>query len=215
VEQPSTAKQVPVDAFTSVPVVHCAGTQPLDDERDAVLRCRAGDLDAFRLIVERYGDLLYGTAYSMLGDRALAEEHVQEALVAAWRGLDSYDIERPLRPWLLRVLVNRVLQHRRRKLLGFIPLGEEVTRLPALDNGPELAIEEQETRERVHRALGELAPGDYRLIILRYYAELPLNEIAYVLSLPEGTVKSQLFRARQRLRDSLTRVGFSFEEDHS
>jgi RNA polymerase sigma-70 factor, ECF subfamily len=192
----------------------CATTPPAD-ERDAVLRCRSGDRNAFRLIVERYGDLLFGTAHMMVGDRDLAEDQVQEALVSAWKRIDSFDVDRPLRPWLLRVLVNQILQHRRRKLLGVIPLGEEVTRVPSLDIGPDLAVEKRLTRDALRDALADLPPDEYRVIVLRYYAEIPLHEIAEVLEIPQGTVKSRLHRARGRLREHLKRTGFSFEEDHS
>jgi RNA polymerase sigma-70 factor, ECF subfamily len=186
---------------------------PVNDEQHAVLQCRAGDHKAFQMIVERYGDLLFGTAYMMLGDRAVAEEQVQEALISAWQGLGSYDLERPLRPWLLRVLINQVLQHRRRKLFGFIPLGEEATRVPALEDGPDLIAEEIAAREHLRKALAELSQQDYRLIVLRYFGELPLHEIAETVGIPEGTVKSRLSRARSRLRTSLTRSGFSLREE--
>jgi hypothetical protein len=116
--RPQTDDFPVADSSAEHPVVV---TGPPEDERRAVLARRAGDRDAFRLIVERYGDLLYGTAYLMLGDRARAEETVQDALVDAWRGLDQFAETRPLRPWLLRVLVNRVMQVRRRKLFGLIP----------------------------------------------------------------------------------------------
>ncbi|MCE2466109.1 MAG: hypothetical protein J4G01_08610 [Dehalococcoidia bacterium] len=93
-------------------------------EDEAVLRCQEGDREAFHYLVEQYKDLLYGTALLMSRNRALAEEHVQEAFLSAWRGIRGFRRGYPLKPWLVRILVNAVLANRRRSSISTDPLDE-------------------------------------------------------------------------------------------
>ena len=93
-----------------------------DDE--AIARCQEGDRDAFRHLVERYKDVLYGTAVLMTGNRAGGEEIVQEALLSAWRGIGDFKRGHPPKPWLVRILVNEVLTRQRKKSIPTIPLSD-------------------------------------------------------------------------------------------
>jgi RNA polymerase sigma-70 factor (ECF subfamily) len=98
------------------------------DDHAAVRLCQDGESDAFRLIVERHSGVLYGTAYLMTRNSARAEEMVQEALLLAWRGIRSFNPERPgsnLRAWLIRILVNRVISEGRRGRVEETELGPE------------------------------------------------------------------------------------------
>ena len=79
------------------------------DDHEVIVLCQEGDADAFRCLVEKYGSVLKGTAYLMTRDAALAEELVQDAFVSAWRGIRGFKNGRPIKPWLVRILVNRVL----------------------------------------------------------------------------------------------------------
>ena len=84
-------------------------------DSEAVVRCQNGDRDAFRHLVDQYKDVLFGTAVLMTGNRATAEEHVQEAFLSAWRGIRRFRRDRPVKPWFLRILVNTVLSWRRKR----------------------------------------------------------------------------------------------------
>jgi RNA polymerase sigma-70 factor (ECF subfamily) len=120
------------------------------DETTVVLSCQKGDRDAFRLIVERYGDVLYGTAYLMTGDRPLAEDMVQEALVLAWRGIPRFRAGSNLKSWLVKILVNRVvseLRVRRRDL----QLADDFD-APGGDEGVDVLLTAEE-QARIHEAL--------------------------------------------------------------
>jgi RNA polymerase sigma-70 factor, ECF subfamily len=177
----------------------------MDDERDAVRRCQDGDASAFELIVERYGSLLTGTAYLMLRDRGEAEDAVQDAFVSSWRGIGTFDSARPLRPWLVRVLVNEVLQRQRRKALPVAAAGEaRLAGLVSGEVGPERAAEGAWEREEMAAALARLPGEAARVVVLRYFSELSNSEVGEVLGVPEGTVKSRLHRALGRLREELT-----------
>lgn len=180
-----------------------------EEEANTIRRCQAGEIDAFQPIVERYGDLLYGTAYLMLRDRGQAEDAVQEAFISGWKGIGSFDGSRSLRPWLMRILINHVLQRRRRKLLPSQPLSDSANELPSGAVGPEQAVERAWERAEVRKALATLPDDAARVVVLRYSADLSLQEISETLSLPLGTVKSRLNRALKRLQKELTRQGMT------
>ena len=93
-------------------------------EDEAVLSCQKGDKDAFRYLVELHKDVVYGTAYLMTGNRSLAEEQMQEAFLAAWRGIQGFQAGRPFKPWLVRILVNGVLTQKRKRTLSTVPLDD-------------------------------------------------------------------------------------------
>lgn len=185
----------------------------IEADREAVRRCQAGEADAFRVIVERYANVLYGTAVLMLGNRSEAEDAMQEAFVSGWAGISGFDPDRPLRPWLVRILVNHILQRRRRRLLRVIPLPEAPLPIPSTEPGPELAAEQAWQRREVAVALAALPADAARIIVLRYFSELSLSEVAEALELPVGTVKSRLHRALGKLRTELEgRPGAEFLE---
>ncbi len=170
-----------------------------DDE--AVLGCQNGDRDAFRYLVERYKDVLFGTAFLMTSDRALAEEQVQEALLSAWKGIRSFRRGRPFKPWLMRVLVNAVLSHQRKRAVVTAPLGEWDR--PDESAGPAESLEINESRQTVRQALERLSPEHRQVVVLRYFAELTVPQLARSIGLREGTVKSRLHRALGQLREEL------------
>lgn len=173
-----------------------------DDE--AVRRCRQGDRDAFRPLVERYGATLFGTAFLMTGDRQLAAEQVQEAWLSAWRGLGGFQPGRPLKPWLLRILVNGVLAQRRKRSLPTVPLDEQPPiAAAATDDVAGAQLAEAETRQLLRQALAQLTPEHRQVVTLRYFAGLTVPEVAQAANLRPGTVKSRLNRALEQLRRRL------------
>ena len=166
------------------------------DEHEAVLRCQAGEPDAFRYLVERYGDTLHGTAYLMTRDRAAADDAVQDAFIDAWRGMPGFRPDRPVKPWLVRILVNRVLALQRRRSLPEVPI-EDASEPGAVDP----AMAGVDARDAVRRGLETLTAEQRRVVVLRFFAELSVPEIAGVLGWREGTVKSRLHRALSDLRE--------------
>lgn len=176
------------------------------DEQNATERCQQGDRDAFRTVVEAYGDLLFGTAYLMTEDRQLAEDMVQEAFLSAWKGIGSFRPGSPVRPWLLRILVNSVLSHRRRRALLTLPWPkrEPAPAFETLGPSPEVLAEGRQEQEEVRRGMARLSEGHRQVVILRYYAELSVPDIARVTGWRQGTVKSRLHRALGQLRDMLS-----------
>ncbi|MYE45855.1 MAG: RNA polymerase sigma factor [Chloroflexi bacterium] len=174
-------------------------------EDEAVLRCQDGDRDAFRYVVERYKNPLFGTAYLMTGNAAQAEEHVQEAFLLAWRGIRTFRRGSALKPWLMRILVNAVLSEQRKRSLATVPLEESV---PIGTPGrQEEAIEASEDRQAVREALDQLSPEHRQVVVLRYFADLTVRQVADSAGLREGTVKSRLHRALRHMRELLEQSG--------
>lgn len=174
------------------------------DENDAELarRCLEGDPEAFRPLVERYQKVLYNVAYRMVHDREDARDLAQGALVKAYRKLGSYDPERPFFSWLYRILVNDALSFLEKRKPE-APLEPEWD--AATSGGPHEELEKRERERAVRAALMELSPDSRQVVVLRYFAELSYAEMSEVLAIPEKTVKSRLFTARQRLAGSLGR----------
>ena len=176
-------------------------------EDELVTRLRRGDADAFRLLVEHYGDDLYRLACSSLGSEADACDLVQETLVGAFRGVARFDGRSSLRTWLLRILFNQASKARRsRRLRQAVPLhtvdgsagagsGADADRT-LLQAPPQPALD---ARIDVMEMLQTLSTEHRQVLVLREIQRLSYGEIAEALGVPVGTVESRLHRARQDL----------------
>ena len=183
------------------------------NEHDAISRCRDGDREAFRHLVDRYRDVLFGTAVLMTGNRALAEEQVQEALLSAWRGIRGFRMGSPFKPWLLRILVNAVLAQQRRRTLPTVDLdGTDPEASAAAGIDPAENLDSLEDRLALRCAIASLGPDHRQVVTLRYFADLTVPEVARVLGVREGTVKSRLHRALAVLRQQLHESGLESPE---
>ena len=181
-------------------------------EDEAVLSCQKGDKDAFRYLVDLHKDVVYGTAYLMTGNHSLAEEQMQEAFLAAWRGIQGFQPGRPFKPWLVRILVNGVLTQQRKRALSTVPLDD----LDPSSEGTDLVdeVEALQRRTAVREALLELNEEHRQAVILRYFAGLTVPEVARAIGKREGTVKSRIHRALGRLREQLSEVTAGEVDDY-
>ena len=174
------------------------------EEAQAIRRCQAGDKEAFRFVVERYGNLMYGTAYQITRNHARAQELTQDALVLAWRGINSFQ-GGSLKAWLVRILTNRGISLSRRRDLDATTLDDPESPITVADESQDpaaaavLALE----RERIRGALEKLPEDQRQVVTLRFFSELSVAETATALGVREGTVKSRLSRALDRLREAL------------
>lgn len=170
-------------------------------DEEAIRMCKEGNRDAFHHLVERYKDTMYGTAVLMLGNRASADDQVQEAFLSAWRGIGKFRTGRPFKPWLVRILVNGIMSQRRRRAVPTAPLDEA----DRADDSADVveSVEARMKRRMVRRALGGLAPEHREVIVLRYFADLTVPQVALSAGIREGTAKSRLHRALGRLREEL------------
>jgi RNA polymerase sigma-70 factor (ECF subfamily) len=165
-----------------------------------VARCRAGSDEAFEALVGRYAEAVYRTLYLMARDRLLAEDLTQETFLHAWRGLAGFRSGSALRPWLLRIAVNRLISHHRRKLLRIVPLAWTDRHTASNAPAPEALAEASEISDALRDAIARLPEDQRYALVLRYYADLSIHEIASVTGWRQGTVKSRLHRAIEKLR---------------
>ncbi len=168
------------------------------DEAALVARAVAGDRAAFGLLVERYAGVARRVARAVLGDPDDADDAAQDGLLSALVKLEQYDPRRPFGPWLLRIVANAATdRRRRRKVRQAEPLD------PALAAGgprPDTVAERRELSEQLRRALAEL-PERRRIAVVLFDVEGYAHaDIAHILGIPEGTVRSEVFHARRRLR---------------
>lgn len=169
-----------------------------DDEDGLIARCLAGDSGAFEPLVERYHRPLFGVAARMLGNRDEAQDVTQTAFLKAYQALGTWDRERRFFSWIYRILVNECLNTlRSRRPTQSI---EETMASPGTGSDP---VEVLETKQRVRKALLLLPETQRDVILLRHFAEMRYEQIAAALGVPEKTVKSRLFSARQRLCELL------------
>jgi RNA polymerase sigma-70 factor (ECF subfamily) len=174
---------------------------------DLLDRCRAGEALAVEALVRAHQDAVYRLAYSILGDADEADEAAQETFLAALGSLDRYRGEAAFTTWLYAVTVN-VCRMRRRRWQVWARLQEALAGLMTLaapPPSPEEAVAQAESSAALWRAVMALGDVHRVPVILRYYYDCPVAEIAQVLGLPEGTVHSRLTTARDRLRAALQR----------
>jgi RNA polymerase sigma-70 factor, ECF subfamily len=164
---------------------------PDDSDVDGLARAaRGGDLDAFEGLVRRYQRRVYALAYQHLRDTDEAQDLAQEVFVRLYRNLDRYDPERPFQPWFWRLAANVAATYRRHRPAAAVELPDVAS---AAEAGPEDALP-------LERALADLS-DDLRLpVLLHYYLDQPLDEIALAMGLSLSAVKSRLHRARALLR---------------
>jgi RNA polymerase sigma-70 factor (ECF subfamily) len=151
------------------------------------------------------------TAYSIVRDRDLAEDAVQEAFVRSFTAIQSFDLKRPFGPWLSRIVVNEAIRLSNRNQKGGQPaeIPDQVS--------PAIAIQHEVERAEVQRLLrkcaADLPPEMRALVTLKYYREMTDPEIAAVVDYPVGTVKSRLAKARSLLREACLACGLDLNLD--
>ena len=168
------------------------------DDHELVDRCLRGDLDAFAPLVARYQKPLFNVALRMVRDREDARDITQTAFVKAYEKLRSFDRQHRFFSWIYRIAVNECINFVSRRR----PERPLLADMPAADD-PQRDAEASELAERVQDALVTLTP-DYRLVvILRHFLDLSYVEMSEALLIPEKTVRSRLYTARQRLAEIL------------
>jgi RNA polymerase sigma-70 factor (ECF subfamily) len=170
----------------------------LDEQRRLVEQAQRGDRDAFAALVAASADRLYAVAWRILRDVERARDAVQSAQLAAWRDLRSLrDVER-FDAWQYRLLVRACYveaRHRRRE--GAV---RSVSLVADRMVDPTRVIADQDQLERAFR---RLTPEQRAVVVLHFYADLPLTEIAVAVGIPAGTARSRLHYALERLRGAL------------
>lgn len=174
-----------------------------------------GDASSFEELMRHYNRRLFRTIRAILRDDAAAEDALQEAWIAAWRSIARFRGDAGVSTWLTRIAVNEALQALRRMKPDRVVVrldGQDGDTAPSETNveraagvTPERVMQQAEMRQLIERRIDELPEAFRAVFILREVEELSVEETAACLDLPEATVRTRLFRARARLRESIAR----------
>jgi RNA polymerase sigma factor (sigma-70 family) len=181
--------------------------EPGDSE--LVTRAQRGDRDAFGMLVRRHEGLAVRIATVVCGS-AGAEDAAQDAFVRAYRSLDRFDPDRPFRPWLARIVTNTAKNHVRSEQRHVQLAVRSTCETSTPDAGPAAAIA-TENHARLALALERLSEADRLILACRWFEDMNEHEIAVVLGVRRGTVKSRLSRAMARLRDDFTSTEVAYD----
>ncbi len=229
----TTTTRTTIAATTAAPAAPATGT-PKDRQADAVSFAdardlallsahRAGDPTALAELLESYQGRLFSVCLRMVNSPDTAADLTQEAMVKIIQGIDAFAGRSKLSTWMIRVTMNVCLTHRRRMRLrnhvsidlppaGFSRDEAGSTTIASsliCENEPDArgSLESRESRQRLYRAMDALEPHQRAILILRDVQDLDYRQIAEILEIPQGTVKSRLFRARTALRNQIERIG--------
>ena len=190
-------------------------TMPAVNEEAAfVAELRAGSQEAFAYLLGVYQNPVYNLVWHIVENQADASDVLQDVFVKVFKGIKGFNGESSLRTWIYRIAVHEASNYRRSWIRRHWrePVSMDDSESPSAvvaaeaassDSSPYQALEQAEREDVVRRALGSLAPPYRAVVVLREIEGLPYEEIARVLSLAEGTVKSRLMRGRELLRRKL------------
>jgi RNA polymerase sigma-70 factor (ECF subfamily) len=174
-----------------------------------------GSERAVRELLDRYQRPIFSLVYRLVRDRMAAEDLAQEAFVRAFTAMDSYDPSRRFSSWIFKIAHNHAIDHLRKRRVETVSLDgapdatgaqeQERTRIRLADTGemPDEFVENRELASQLETAIGALRPEYQTVVLMRHVEGYPYQEIADVMELPLGTVKTYLHRARAELKDAL------------
>ena len=180
------------------------------NEAELVARAQNGDTEAFSPLVYKYQQKIYNLIYRKVGDRETAEDLCQEVFLKAWQALPNFNGQSVFYTWLYQIAFNCSIDYIRKRDREIIFACEELPQnaddgLPMLQTQPSPCqiLEKEELGHVIRKAMHKLPLGQRSVLYLRYWEDLPIKEIASRLGKSEGTVKTYLHHARQKLRTLL------------
>lgn len=177
------------------------------NDRQLVERAQKGDAEAFRILVERHQDRIYNAVLRFCGHAEDAFDICQRAFINAFRKLSDFKGDSAFSTWMYRIAFNQSVSFRREggktKPVSLQGRDDEPVVEPAVEADPGGRLETDDNRRKVQQALQQLDPGDRQIIVLKDLEDRSYDEIARILDIPKGTVRSRLFRARQELKERL------------
>jgi RNA polymerase sigma-70 factor (ECF subfamily) len=177
-----------------------------------IRRCKRGEEAAFAEILDCYRGPIYNLCYRMTRNAEDARDLAQEVFIKVFALLDRFDENYAFSSWLFRIATNHCIDHLRRNRLRFLSLdgtlgqdGEQYElQVPDPGPGPDTVVQRKEALLRLAEVIGDLPPHYRAITLLRHDQQLSYEEIAEVLSLPLGTVKARIHRARQQIQQILS-----------
>jgi RNA polymerase sigma-70 factor (ECF subfamily) len=186
-------------------------TNPSD--HDLILKIQGGNLDALGEIYDRHRHLVFRTALAICNDPEAAADLLQDVFLRLHRFAARIDPERPLEPWLYRVTANQTYTWVKRHPRWSHPLEEIAEWLSSgVKFSPQYITEQDDESKRIQAAIAKLSLPHRVVVVMYYINDLSLHEIAEILEIPEGTVKSRLHYGRRALRNQLGLDSLSIRE---
>ena len=178
----------------------------------------AGSQAAYNALVERYASSAVGIAARLVSDRTIAEELAQEAFVRAFSRLDTYDQQRKFSSWFFQILRNVTIDYLRRRRVDTVSLDGLLSSGQAephdsQGHSPEDEAERRALADALTVAISQLRQEFREVVVLKYVEGLSVDDIAGILNVPEGTVKTHLYRARKELAAAMTTAGWGPSAD--
>lgn len=180
------------------------------DDRQLIDECLKGRTEAYGELVRRYQDRVYNTVFRLLGQAEDAQDVAQETFLNAFHSLDSFKGDSQFFTWLYRIAVNAAISLKRKQRVALrLEHGYRAGAVSAEPTDvsewsqPGLALEKADEERRMQEVLNRLSPDHRSVLVLKEIDGLKYEDIAEVLQVPIGTVRSRLFRAREELRELL------------
>jgi len=181
-----------------------------DVERELIRKCQRGDARFYEPLVRAYEPAGLRLAVAMMGNAEDAQDALQDAFVKAYDALDRFDGAKPFAPWFFQILRNRCRDQLRTRQARFRveALDERLEARPAdPEDGPERRLQKSAARELLWRGLERIGEEHREVLVLKELQGFRYVEIARILDIPEGTVASRLYHAREALRAALRELG--------
>ncbi len=161
-----------------------------------------GDEDAYAEIVNTLQVPVYNLCYRMLYNDGEAEEAAQESFWRAWSAIEKYDRARPFSTWIMSIAAHYCIDRKRKKQVDKVEITEEMEELlPDSTPNPEHEVVRLEREAQVHRILSGLNEVDRAMVIMAYWNEMSMKDIAEAVNMTESAVKSRLFRIRKQVAE--------------
>jgi RNA polymerase sigma-70 factor (ECF subfamily) len=168
---------------------------------------QSGDMHAFEAIFREYQRLVFRTAYLMTGKKEEAEDVLQEVFLKVWKSRHTFNPERgKLTTWLHKITVNQCLSRQRRRHLPMLSMEQKNFDWPDMKHReqPEEILVTRSEYERLIKAMNSLDSKHRSVLVLRYFSDLSYDEIAHIVDIPLGTVKSRISQALKSVRSQLS-----------
>ncbi|MGB7606627.1 MAG: sigma-70 family RNA polymerase sigma factor [Lutisporaceae bacterium] len=180
-------------------------------DKDILQRCKKNDKNAFAELFKFYQNYLFKICFSYVHNEQQTLDLMQEVFIKLYKNIDKYDEKYPFHPWIRRITVNTCINEKRKQSPILVPLSTDDESMDIEEQlAAEQDIEQEVERNDMARIIKEhidcLQEKQRMVIILRYYEDLSYEEIAELLHIPLGTVKTDLYRAKNALKDRLYKV---------
>ncbi len=176
----------------------------MPNDHELILQLQRGDLEALGLLYDRYRQMVYRTALAITGDTDAASDLLQDVFLRLYRFVHRIDLQRPLEPWLYRMTANLSYTWVKRNHRWLHPLEGLLEWLSGSNkDNPNDLVEQRDDWDYIQKAVSALPLSQRVVVVLYYLNDLSLQEIAEILDVPVGTVKSRLHYGRQALKKSL------------